>query len=159
MMTSVMRVAIRRCWTGLLLAAAALLASMPASGMATGGDAVFEIEGSPYPYRVHVFTNVLRATFNDGENALHHDTNVVDTRTIQAGDVVYVEDSLDPDQVGKTFRAAGSENEWIWTFYGLEVTHAGSYEVFMAAGGGAGRLDSYTCSWRWGRRGGVLEIC
>ncbi len=142
MMSTATGVAMRRFATGylpgLLVAAAVLLAPMPASGLATGGDEVFEHEEDGRKYSIHKFTSPVQAHFNEAGSALEQDTNTVGSRTIQAGDVVYVVNSSYTDQIGNTYKASGGTDNWTWTLYGLHVTRNMTADVLAVAGGGAG---------------------
>jgi hypothetical protein len=105
--------------------------------LATGGTTT-DIEISGTNYRVHSFTLPVRATFNSGVAKLQADTNTVGTRTIVANDVVYVSNSSEAGQIGNTYVASGSTDNWTWTLYGLTVTAAGDVDVLVVAGGGGG---------------------
>jgi hypothetical protein len=106
--------------------------------LATGGDSVDDIEVGDKTYRIHQFTSPTVAVFNESAAKLQSDTNEVDGHTIVAGDVVYVEDSSDEDQIGNTYKASGSTDNWTWTLYGLTVSAAGDVEYAIGAAGGRG---------------------
>lgn len=66
-------------------------------------------------------------------NSLHIDTN----QPFTVEGCMYLH-AFNAEQIGKTFQATGSTNNWTWEFYGLRVRSAGEVEYLVGSGGGAG---------------------
>ncbi len=110
---------------------------------ATGGDILSTITQHGIRHRVHQFTSPVLAVFDDSGAALESDTNEVDSVTVVAGMVVYVEDSSDPTQITNTYQASGSTDNWTWNFYGLEVaTNVDAEYLVVAGGAGSGSANN-----------------